>query len=793
MSFSATVRGQINIEKQIYSSNNGVIRIDTFSDSITGETSDRYFVKEFSMSSDDILYTSWYSLTDAELSQFTFNSSGTVYIKIRYTRAGSSTTGTLTFNSISFTDSIVVESCVVGKVATRNPMFRDIFCNHLIVNEIAGNLFEKIKGNGILPDYIVRNQQNPDLDKDFDSLWQSICKYFAFLNVIALQFTGIYNDGELLRRYISVKGLHLNGDEDLETLQFYANNLFAEFFKRGTVLQFKDKDFEFPDGSLNEMKGEFLRLIAKQEKDEFLWNQPAHQFYGWNIGNSSPLYKSISHEQWMINKCFEDKTNTTDLTKYYFNTDVDESIVTDSGRQVIKMRQINAAINSGINQYNEPVIIDPNLPYEFSFELKVESGGNDAKLEIGVILLTSDGVSVVPAIHVDDGDTDGNGTCFSGLVVKRNIYYKFRCLLFPQDTPLDPLRKPVWGNYLKFPSTAKYAAPYITINNDSNDPPLDVPSSWVYLYNLKFKLLENPYSLGLIQTKNLNYFYLLNRSINNNETIKRFLREEFLPYNTNLISNFIENNAVVPTTTTAPTTTTTTAFPIGTTTSTTTTTPTTLPPPTTTTTSSTTTTTSSTTTTTTCPPSDISYELVSGTEVTFSGMAGQILYIEFNGNSLGFHELPYNYVNEEGVLGTYTFTTDTGCIYTINVINPTTTTTTLAPTTTTTTTAAPTTTTTTTAEPTTTTTTTSEPPPLVGEPEDYESGFEDCNDACNNNTGIPDGDLYFSGTGSPGSTTLYVDVLESVFLPAGFYYLPNLGICIEVGSSGAFLSYTNCL
>ena len=60
-----------------------------------------------------------------------------------------------------------------------------------------------------------------------------------------------------------------------------------QIFNRGTN-HINDKKNE---GS--QIEGEILRLIQYNDKDEYLFNLHKTEHFGWNLGNSSPLYRGL--------------------------------------------------------------------------------------------------------------------------------------------------------------------------------------------------------------------------------------------------------------------------------------------------------------------------------------------------------------------------------------------------------------------------------------------------------------------------------------------------------------------
>jgi len=78
----------------------GVIRLQSFTDTTVGETTDRYFYKEFSFSTDGIIFSDWVELTDSNLEKLEVEPKNSLYINYRYTRTGSDSTGDLIFNDV---------------------------------------------------------------------------------------------------------------------------------------------------------------------------------------------------------------------------------------------------------------------------------------------------------------------------------------------------------------------------------------------------------------------------------------------------------------------------------------------------------------------------------------------------------------------------------------------------------------------------------------------------------------------------------------------------------------------
>tara|TARA_R110001599_G_scaffold342443_1_gene564257 strand:+ start:754 stop:2766 length:2013 start_codon:yes stop_codon:yes gene_type:complete len=88
-----------------------VVEILGFTDSITGETTSCYYLKDFRWGIDGVTYSDWSTLTDANLQLLSLNPKNKFWIQYRYTQAGDCT---LTFNSIAL--EVVTDGGVICKI-----------------------------------------------------------------------------------------------------------------------------------------------------------------------------------------------------------------------------------------------------------------------------------------------------------------------------------------------------------------------------------------------------------------------------------------------------------------------------------------------------------------------------------------------------------------------------------------------------------------------------------------------------------------------------------------------------
>lgn len=378
------------------SSINGSFQLTTFTDSITGTTGTRFFNKEFSISSDGLTYTSWLPLDNTNLATINGISNGTIFIKLRYTRSGSDTTGNLTFVSITILSTVT--SYVCNKPVTSASIFTGLCCGNVVVNQLADNLLKKLYKRGIVPEYIERGEGSPD-DDDYVDFWQAICCYFAMFVVYMQKFENIDNDRKLLLEYLKQNGLFFcENDITLSDAQYLSQHFFDEIRKRGTNMIAKRKNLVLLDivnpPVIVPIDGELLRLICYEVWHEFLFELLRNENTGWCMNLSSPLWKG-THRSTQLNKTLENSEDFQNLSNFYTTspTGTTISIVTDpmiANAAVLKIfggvgavpigttgglgfcLAKGAAMPGQINVSDgRAIVIDPNVDYEITIRFRL--------------------------------------------------------------------------------------------------------------------------------------------------------------------------------------------------------------------------------------------------------------------------------------------------------------------------------------------------------------------------------------------------------------------------------------
>lgn len=373
----------------------GLILLQSFVDVTIGETGTRLFIRRFRYSIDGITYSSWLSLTDENVSNIVIEPSDTFYAEYSYERAGSDSTGELQFTSVTLNGEY---SQPVDGPAYEASNFSEYFdLNNICSIAWSVNVLEKLYKKGILPKYIERNfSSSNNVDKDFIDSWRAITHYFALFVCLARKFQLYYQDSTLLLEYLVQRGYLICTDVEYSDLLTLMSNYYDEVRQRGTRQVFLPKGYEFSNNTKS-VDGEYLSMICFDDLDEFLFNLNQNKHIGWNIGNSSPLYKGLE-DRLNVNKYYcdfiDDLVSVQDLS-----IDVDSlpyvSIVrdhdledestsvsesgsgsdsTDSYARVIKISAPSNGDTVGLGKGDKRIIINPNLDYEVTFFIKQDGG-----------------------------------------------------------------------------------------------------------------------------------------------------------------------------------------------------------------------------------------------------------------------------------------------------------------------------------------------------------------------------------------------------------------------------------
>lgn len=504
----------------------GVVSALTFNDSILGITTDRYISREFRISTDDIFYSEWLNLNPenllAESGKIEDGVSGIltdheIIIQVRYTRLGVDTTGAVEFVNINFNGTF-------SEYEFKNPTVdNSIFKNVIGENETRSfelNIFKKLYFRGIVPQYITRgeNQDNKE-DKDYISLSRAISKFFAMFIKFFKGYEKFDTNIELLREYLRQMGMYFDESNiTLEELQYLANNFYDEIRKRGTNMIFKYKGDFLTNNSIVPVDGEFIRLLRNKKNDELLYDNIPMKSIGWNMMNSSPMYRGTP-DGGNFNKTKNDIKEFS-LSKF-------QTFTSDAYK------------------------VDANIDYEISFQFKVDNGTNIDMINFGV-----EGYDTLNNKLSDSFVTPNGASITNNFIVEplskfvNETWYTVRGIIHAYSTAnVEEIYTNIgMGNNLYFNNKfVKYIRPKIILQTsgsavvdvkDYKIKPLIFGSNILPLKNGK----EVSNSMGFIQAPKIFYMYVKNNNNSLSEVeITDIIEKYLLPYNMNNMFVFINN------------------------------------------------------------------------------------------------------------------------------------------------------------------------------------------------------------------------------------------------------------
>ena len=249
---------------------------------------------------------------------------------------------------------------------------------------------------------------NYNSDEDYIKLFKSIAQFFSFYVILSRKYSQFYLNEEFTLEFIRQRDLIIADDETFENLTYLMKNYFNEIRRRGTneiirkatesdeSISYSDSDsFSIDD---NELDGELLRLIQFSICDFFVMNLRKQEKIGWNIGNSSPLFRGTSNME-SLNKIWRQLLNSIDYLDFPLINPTYISSIQDSledefdesqsfsesyssqfidENYVIKITPLSDTDPIGIgidptdqslaNEYG--IVVNPSIDYEFEFRIK---------------------------------------------------------------------------------------------------------------------------------------------------------------------------------------------------------------------------------------------------------------------------------------------------------------------------------------------------------------------------------------------------------------------------------------
>jgi hypothetical protein len=441
----------------------GIIALSSFIDVTVGEVINKTFKKSFRYSIDGVTWSQLLDLNNTNISNIIVQSNDYFYAEYLYERIGTDTTGVLEFDSVTINGQYIQSIDGPAYIASN-------FNNYFNLNNTCSiawsvNVLEKLYKKGIIPEYIERNLSSDNAtDRDYLDFWRGITHYFALYVCLARQFQFFYQNKSLLLEFVKQRGLFVCDDIEYVDLIYLMEFYYDEISQRGTDRVFMPKAIDTSIDGSKQVDGEYLRLICYDKRDEFIRNINDNKHIGWNIGNSSPLYKGLE-DRLNVNKYYidyvEDIQNIKEdlslldssIPYILIHSDSDSRSNSNSHSNSDDRSSDTDAIiiinpgngnSAGIGKGDRRIVINPNIDYEVTFLVKA-IGDSTPRINFGVkaydvndnqVLLYRTDTSVVVA-SVNEFLTDVT-------LNQKNKYYFVRGILFNKN------------NYKNYDSTKSY-------------------------------------------------------------------------------------------------------------------------------------------------------------------------------------------------------------------------------------------------------------------------------------------------------------------------------------------------
>lgn len=499
----------------------GLISLTSFLDDTDNETVNDYFEKTFRYSRNGgLTWSNWESLTSLNIQGVSVEKQDAFVIEYYYKRVGTGATP-IVFNEITLSGSYEELNYPYYSKSVFSKFFG---VNDAEVLQWALTVLEKIYEKGILASYIDRGYVTEgggtSVDDDFITFWYTKTHAFAILVHYARQFEDLANNEILLQELANNLGIYTTLSPDIQELSYIYNNYIDEFERRGTERIYEKQSSD------DNIDGELLRLLNYVSSDEFIFALVGREEIGWNIGNSSPLYRGTDRIV-NLNKAYEDTIEVVDLNTYPL---IDSSSISINGDYMLIE---NPSGDCGIGDdtdNDKKITINPSLNYEVSFRVKRVSGTPDSlnNISFGVDCFDES----YNTLSLRSNKTGSLTNWFFQNERITTVYdtdFWVRGIIFNKDNPInsdDDINLNIGGNNLRFLSLAKYIIPRIIVNGG-------LGSASIYIYDIKLKPLSLPYSLGQLSAKNFIINYVDNNSEFSNENFETIVQNELVPYNSN--------------------------------------------------------------------------------------------------------------------------------------------------------------------------------------------------------------------------------------------------------------------
>lgn len=498
----------------------GLLALTSFADDANGPIGPIKFIKTFRYTTNGVQYSDWINLTVANITAIQVDPKKPFVVEIAYFK--DEPTGPSVLD--------VTEATIIGTSAADpltplfdNSLFKKYFnSNDQEVLNWYVNVLEKLWNKGLLPNFLTKDPLDPD---DFLAMWSAVARFFAYYVVYARTFSTFYNNYDILTDFLGQRGLNVSPEDTLPQLQELLRTFYYQMSQRGTWRIIEDYQLDalgYYGGGLGlenidesvPYNGEMLRLIHyKAAIDEFLWVLYEPQNFGWCLGHSSPLYKGLRVND-QLNKAPWSHRYTSMAHAGTYATN--GSITTDTdGNTILRMDSGGGSVGvaSGVKA-------DPNLDYEFSFQIKLAAG---KKLTFDINGFDVEGGSVA-LLSRRTGTPVGH--FFASAVLSRSDkYVTVRGYLYNKNRPTfsaDTTNIRQGANLLADPALNNIG---FTISTDGAAD----------IFDFKILPVQTSYSRGLTQVTNFISAWLNNRNnIYSTLELEAYVDHYLIPYNSKI-------------------------------------------------------------------------------------------------------------------------------------------------------------------------------------------------------------------------------------------------------------------
>lgn len=384
----------------------------------------------------------------------------------------------------------------------------------------AENVLEKLEGRGILPTFLKKKE-----NEDFRVFWGTITHIFALIVLYARQYKKIDTNQILFEMFIQNRGLVTNMVDSQEQMEYLFYNYLEEYSKRGRL------DIISKEG---EILGELLRLIRYNSLDEFIFALLRPEATGWAMGYSSPTCDRTNTVM-NVSKAYEYTKGVEDLNNYPLLIPESISITQDENgddEEIFNAMTFFGSQTVGIDgrvDLDKLIIIDPNLSYEISLQVKVSAIENQ-NLKFGVAGYETVDGEPLPMGILENGQITGSSLWFHEneyLDIKNDgIYYYIKGILLSTNEKFlnAPALNFPSGRALSIKPGMKYIAPiFVQERTTSNQP-------YVYIYDFHVKPLYLPFSQGYLGERDIIAAYYKNNAYQKQFTVETFLKNYLVGY-----------------------------------------------------------------------------------------------------------------------------------------------------------------------------------------------------------------------------------------------------------------------